>query len=242
MLSFLRCVLCCDDELNTGHSNSDHGSSSHSYNYHVIPNYYDPFSKTILPNSIPSTQTATTTHSQNYSTSFNFPQRSKTPSVYNQPKQTLQRTNVKVTSGVDREKTPDIPTATRTNVFPKSTSSSSYLLLPPPPSPKLGSSSSSPFGAFSGSQKSPLVFTTPILAQSVSTQTSNQTKSQCNAVEKGLNPLYVIPENNKGLIRKDSVPKVLKIKPLSPQPCKDYHAALLYAEDYYLEVGTSKFN
>ncbi len=49
-------------------------------------------------------------------------------------------------------------------------------------------------------------------------------------------PLYAIPEDIKALIKRDIVPPVLK-QPLSPSTYKAYFAALLYAEDYYLEVS-----
>lgn len=248
MLSFLRCVLCCDDEINTRQTSSEFyydESPSQSCNYHVIPNNYDTFSRTTLPNSFPSPQTATTTrYQEDFCTTYRFPQKSNTPSVYNPPKQTLPRINVSVNSRVDPKKPPDVPTATRTNVIPKPTSSSSYSRLPTSPSPKIGSSfsssSSSPFVTIPRSPKSSPVITKPILARAGSTLTSDQTKSQYKVVEKGSTPLYVIPEDIKSLIRKDIVPGILR-KPLSPQTYKDYFATLLYAEDYYLEVLPGKF-
>ena len=53
--------------------------------------------------------------------------------------------------------------------------------------------------------------------------------------EKGT-PLYAIPEDIEGQIKRDIVPQVLK-HPLSPSTYKAYFAALLYAEDYYLQVS-----
>ncbi|KAL8120536.1 putative RNA helicase SDE3 isoform X2 [Apium graveolens] len=230
MLSFLRCVLCCDDEINTGHSSSQlyYDESPSQYNY-------DTFSRTTLPNSFPSTQTRS---QEDFCSVYRFPPKSDTPSVYNPPKRTLPRISVNVNSRVNPKKPPDVTTATRTNVFPKSTSSSSYSPLTPSPSPKLGSSfsstSSSPFSKVPGSPKSSPVSMKPILARAASTLTSNQTKSQYRVVEQGSTPLYVIPEDIKDLIRKEIVPGILK-KPLSPQTYKDYFVTLLYAEDYYLE-------
>lgn len=49
-------------------------------------------------------------------------------------------------------------------------------------------------------------------------------------------PIFTIPEDIKGLIKNDIVPKVLD-QPLSPMTYKDYFAALLYAEEFYLEVS-----
>ena len=53
--------------------------------------------------------------------------------------------------------------------------------------------------------------------------------------EKGT-PLYAIPEDIEGKIKRDIVPQVLK-QPLSPSTYKAFFAALLYAEDYYLQVS-----
>ncbi|KAL5993408.1 hypothetical protein ACLOJK_014332 [Asimina triloba] len=47
-------------------------------------------------------------------------------------------------------------------------------------------------------------------------------------------PTYEIPENFEDAIKRDKVPEVLK-RPLSPSIYRDHFAALLYAEDYYLE-------
>ena len=49
-------------------------------------------------------------------------------------------------------------------------------------------------------------------------------------------PIYAIPEDIKGLVKRDTAPQFLK-QPLSPSTYKAYFAALLYAEDYYLEVS-----
>lgn len=47
-------------------------------------------------------------------------------------------------------------------------------------------------------------------------------------------PIYMIPKDIEDLIKRDIVPEVLK-KPLSPSTYQDYFAALLYAEDYYIQ-------
>ncbi|KAL6528187.1 hypothetical protein OROHE_015137 [Orobanche hederae] len=46
--------------------------------------------------------------------------------------------------------------------------------------------------------------------------------------------IYMIPREIENLIKRDIVPDILK-KPLSPSTYKDYFAALLYAEDFYIE-------
>ncbi|KAK1553202.1 hypothetical protein Q3G72_030787 [Acer saccharum] len=52
--------------------------------------------------------------------------------------------------------------------------------------------------------------------------------------EKDPLPIYIIPKDIKDSIEKDIVPGVLN-KPLSPSTYTDYFAALLYAEDHYIE-------
>lgn len=182
--------------------------------------------------SLPGARTATTDQSKNFPPSSSFTQKSNTSSsVYNQPERTIPRVTVKVDSGIHPKKTPDVPTKTHT-VFPLSTSSSSKL--PFEVGGVVGSSSSSMLGALPASTQSPSVSNKPILSRAAPDPTSHLTKSKYNVVEEGSTPLYVIPEDIKGLIKQDIVPRVLK-KPLSPPTYKDYFAALLYAEDYYLE-------
>jgi helicase MOV-10 len=72
-----------------------------------------------------------------------------------------------------------------------------------------------------------------ILRMDPSDEINGETKASY-VLEKG-SPIYLIPEDIKGLIKKDIVPAVLK-QPLSPSTYKHYFAALLYAEDFYLEV------
>ncbi|XP_059448175.1 probable RNA helicase SDE3 [Corylus avellana] len=72
----------------------------------------------------------------------------------------------------------------------------------------------------------------PILYMAHSDEINGETKTSY-VWEKG-SPIYAIPEDIKGLIKKDIVPAVLK-QPLSPSTYKHYFAALLYAEDFYLE-------
>ncbi|PRQ54840.1 putative RNA helicase SDE3, P-loop containing nucleoside triphosphate hydrolase [Rosa chinensis] len=53
-------------------------------------------------------------------------------------------------------------------------------------------------------------------------------------VEEDPLPVFMIPEDVEALIKKEIAPKVLN-RPLSPTTYKDYFAALLYSEDFYLE-------
>ncbi|KAM7470149.1 hypothetical protein LguiA_008332 [Lonicera macranthoides] len=104
-------------------------------------------------------------------------------------------------------------------------------LKPPPSRPDLSlasASSSSSFGT-------PQLSFKPILSQALLNPTIPQTKTNYVWVEKGATPLYMIPEDIKGLIQKDIVPGVLK-KPLSPSSYTEYFDTLLYAENDYLEL------
>ncbi|XP_010031939.1 probable RNA helicase SDE3 [Eucalyptus grandis] len=75
----------------------------------------------------------------------------------------------------------------------------------------------------------------PVL-RAVSSASPNQPKETVY-VQKDTSPIYNIPEDIKDLIERDIVPGVLK-KPLSPSTYRDYFAALLYAEDFYIEKWT----
>jgi helicase MOV-10 len=50
-----------------------------------------------------------------------------------------------------------------------------------------------------------------------------------------MSPIYAVPKDIEDLIKRDIVPEVLN-EMLSPSTYKDYFAALLYAEDFYIEV------
>ncbi|KHG07974.1 putative RNA helicase SDE3 -like protein [Gossypium arboreum] len=55
---------------------------------------------------------------------------------------------------------------------------------------------------------------------------------------KDMLPIYMIPKDIEDLIKRDIVPEVLK-KPLSASTYQDFFAALLYAEDSYIEKWSS---
>lgn len=114
---------------------------------------------------------------------------------------------------------------------PQPTSSSNSK--PHPSSPKHPPHSSKP-----SSPKLPPVFKS-ILSPASSSSASNQTTYVC--VEEDSLPVFIIPEDIKALIKNEIVPKVLN-RPLSPTTYKDYFAALLYSEDFYLEVNNSYVN
>ncbi|KAF3955724.1 hypothetical protein CMV_019086 [Castanea mollissima] len=105
---------------------------------------------------------------------------------------------------------------------------------PPPFSPRVPYSSKpspSSSGPSPSSTKQPPAFK-PIL-HTAPNEVTNEEGKTTYAWEKG-EPIYAIPEDIKGLVKRDIAPQVLK-QPLSPSTYKAYFAALLYAEDYYLE-------
>ncbi|KAK9266327.1 hypothetical protein L1049_001670 [Liquidambar formosana] len=108
-------------------------------------------------------------------------------------------------------------------------SSLSLPLRPSPIQPPQFSSDSPP-----SSSRLPSSCSKPTLSPLTSNPTNQQKKANYVLVQTDTSPIYEIPEDFKDLIKKDIVPGVLK-KPVSPLTYKDYFAALLYAEDYYVE-------
>ncbi|KAF2295943.1 hypothetical protein GH714_035262 [Hevea brasiliensis] len=119
---------------------------------------------------------------------------------------------------------------------PTLTPASAYVIKSSqkPPTPEFQKSYSEP----SPSPSEPLPSFKPTVAPASSSVTSQQTKANHVLVQKGTSPIYMIPKDIKDLTKKDKVPVVLK-KPLSMSTYKDYFAALLYAEDFYIEVLTT---
>ena len=115
---------------------------------------------------------------------------------------------------------------------PPSASSSPTSKKPPQSSPSVVPNSST-LGPRQTSTKQPPAFK-PILHTAPNNVTNEEGKMSY-MYEKGT-PLYAIPEDIEGQIKRDIVPQVLK-HPLSPSTYKAFFAALLYAEDYYLQVS-----
>ncbi|KAL4598253.1 hypothetical protein ACB092_11G048000 [Castanea dentata] len=119
--------------------------------------------------------------------------------------------------------------------LPSSSSSSPSSLKPPVPSSKAPSASSptsyKPSQSSPSTSKQPPDFK-PILHIAPNNVTDEERK-RSYICEKGT-AIYAVPEDIKGQIKRDIVPEVLK-QPLSPSTYKAYFAALLYAEDYYLD-------
>ncbi|KAK6282139.1 hypothetical protein POUND7_015964 [Theobroma cacao] len=105
-------------------------------------------------------------------------------------------------------------------------------------SPKPSSSSSKPSSSSSmpsSSSSNPLPSLKPTLSPVPSYFIDQQGKGKYTwADPKDTLPIYKIPKDIEDLIKRDIVPEVL-VKALSPSTYQDYFAALLYAEDYYIE-------
>ncbi|GMJ09839.1 hypothetical protein HRI_004653100 [Hibiscus trionum] len=124
-------------------------------------------------------------------------------------------------------------------------SSGKPILRPPSPPPSMKTSSlpkrpvpSKPSITStkpSSSSAKPSASLKPTLSFVPSSPATQRVKGTYKLVDpKDTLPIYMIPEDIEGLIKRDIVPEVLK-KPLSPSTYKDYFAALLHAEDYYIE-------
>nr|XP_023887222.1 putative helicase MOV-10 [Quercus suber]POE67626.1 putative rna helicase sde3 [Quercus suber] len=118
---------------------------------------------------------------------------------------------------------------------PPSASSSPTSYKPPQSSPSVVPYSSKPPPSSSG----PPLYSTkqsPVFKLTLHTAPNNVTNEESKTTyvcEKGA-PIYAIPEDIKDLIKEDIAPPILE-QSLSPSTYKAYFAALLYAEDYYLE-------
>ncbi|KAL6582417.1 hypothetical protein OROMI_006431 [Orobanche minor] len=116
---------------------------------------------------------------------------------------------------------------------------SSYTLPSSSPQTKPPPASSSPSYSktlpSSKSTLSPLLHTNSTANEQHAKQAKSYTRVADHKGSGGASQLiYMIPKEIENLIKRDIVPDILK-KPLSPSTYKDYFAALLYAEDFYVE-------
>ncbi|PRQ41436.1 putative RNA helicase SDE3, P-loop containing nucleoside triphosphate hydrolase [Rosa chinensis] len=116
--------------------------------------------------------------------------------------------------------------------------SSSSTPSSPKPAPSIYFSLSSPSPS---SPKRPPVFKSVLCPASsfsnnddIIQQQRDRKKTAYVCVEEDSLPVFTIPEDIKTLIKNETVPKVLNCS-LSPTTYKDYFAALLYSEDFFLE-------
>ncbi|XP_038719000.1 uncharacterized protein LOC120011900 isoform X3 [Tripterygium wilfordii] len=108
-----------------------------------------------------------------------------------------------------------------------SSNSISQRAMPTTASQKISSKSSAPSSKL-------LPHSKVTLSKMSSNSMGEGQQSNYKWVPKGESSFCIIPKHIEELFRKDIVPEILK-KPLSPTTYKDYFAALLYAEDFYIE-------
>ncbi|CAK9138006.1 unnamed protein product [Ilex paraguariensis] len=228
--------LNCDNEsLPRNKSRNGNPSDDHAINCDKLLDASKvPHKPTILPSSssysyvvqsktvnFETNKTADQKWSQNFSpiSSQPSPSSSKPPSL---SKQTQSSTKTSTTFSKPSPSLPVPPPSSSKLTSPSSLSSSSSL-------------STSSFQTSSFPKPPTALSNKPTLSLASSNPKNDQTHTKYIWVQEGSSPTHVIPEGIKELIKEDVVPGVLK-KPLSPLTYKDYFHALLYAEDYYLEV------
>ncbi|PRQ41434.1 putative RNA helicase SDE3, P-loop containing nucleoside triphosphate hydrolase [Rosa chinensis] len=251
----LRCLLCCSDEPDFHRT-----SSRYTRNRFVDTadlHYYDPIPSprgSHLP-------TSTSFQPEYYSRDFvnsllHSPASPSTTSSYKPPppqsttpppaSQYYSSNNKPPVTSFISSSSSSKPTLSST-IKPSSSSSKK----PPQPRPQPTSSNSKPnpssqkppsHSSSPSSPKLPPVYKSILSPASSSSFSPNVTsqhqqdgkKTAYVCVEEDPLPVFMIPEDIKALIKNKIVPKVL-IRPLSPTTYKDYFAALLYSEDFYLE-------
>ncbi|KAK9275191.1 hypothetical protein L1049_022452 [Liquidambar formosana] len=252
-LEILRCILCCEEEhrdrRNDETFDRNPDRQSHSYNTFVssAPAYNYPVRSS-------DSDTIIQFRNANHTNSSQFNSFGKSSKPPEKPSASSVQPRVPVDSGFTIKRWAEstnefsqkakisIPSPPPSNVFqvkpldPKTNKLSEQR--PPPSSPKPPPSSS--ISSLSSSRQSSSSVIPPpsslkqILSPAPSSLTNQQAKSNYVLVQNAATPIYVIPKDIEDLIKKDIVPEVLK-KPLSPSAYRDYFAALLYAEDFYIE-------
>ena len=250
-LEILRCILCFDDEESETRGRNRRDTVNNSLYTHLIRES-DSQTQIHSPNYFKSRNSSSTPPVSNFvkpnSTADSRPLH-KNPSVAIKPETGI-RTPHKSLEGTQKPNIlPPSPSPYPTQSYQHKAINSTNQRLPQPspslskplsslskpPPPPVSSSSSS-------SSKTPPSFpkplqasTKPTLCLAPSTPTKSQAKNNYISVEKGTSPVYAIPEDLKDLFKNDVVPGVLK-KPLSLSTYKDFFDALLFAEDFYIEV------
>ncbi|OMO62423.1 putative helicase MOV-10/Armitage protein [Corchorus olitorius] len=224
-LEFLKCILCCEDE-----SIDIIQNDISLRNIFRRSRIYNTLSSSAIDESYATTRTQN--HPRPYSNSSvtsSLLDSTRNDYSIRQSRPSDAPVQFRVVLGSETSSNPAfigslfLRSVERVNQVPQS---STKLILPPPsPSPsslKPGISSSKP---------------PPSLKPTISPLPCDHQpgKGKYKWVDpKDTVPIYMIPKDIEDLIKKDIVPQVLK-KPLSPSTYQDYFAALLYAEDYYIE-------
>ncbi|KAM5566386.1 putative RNA helicase SDE3 [Rosa sericea] len=260
----LRCLLCCSDEPDC-HRTSSHYTRNRFIDTadeeaQVAPSHYYTSSSSPSPSPSPRlshlpTSTSTSFQSHYYSRDFgNSLLHSPPTSSYKPPPQSTPTPTPPASQYYSSNNKPPvtsfISSSSSSKPTPSSTikPSSSSPKKPPQPTssnskPNPSSQKPPPHSSSPSSPKLPPVYKSILsLASSSSSSSSNVInqhqqdgkKTAYVCVEEDPLPVFMIPEDIKALIKNQIVPKVLN-RPLSPTTYKDYFAALLYSEDFYLE-------
>ncbi|KAK3222401.1 hypothetical protein Dsin_009426 [Dipteronia sinensis] len=262
-LQILGCILCCEDErpddrddetsyplLGSGSHNraihqsdsTNYGSSSLDQNRVVIGSRTSNSASTERINQVP-------LNAKDLRALLHAPYTSKPPSTSSSQSPFLSVSSPKppavssisCPSSAPKSTTssyksspflPAVPPSS-SNRFPSVSKPATPFSKPPLSSPKPPSSSASSFGPTTASPN-PSQSSKVTLSPASSGLTDKKNKMKYVMHEKDPLPIYIIPKDIKDLIKKDIVPGVL-YKPLSPLTYTDYFAALLYAEDHYIE-------
>ncbi|KAF9620747.1 hypothetical protein IFM89_014351 [Coptis chinensis] len=216
--------------------NSD-GSSSFSSNYFVQKPIYSP------PSPTPPLSTHYLTSSVTRSTPVPSSNKKINPKGSSTKTQVSSHSSKTIAPSVDQSNLVDRFIKVHSSI-PTTTTAKKYVSKSEEKKPIAPNTSTSSVPIRNGAGADPLPpnsFKPPPLC-SLNTLPSPSTPSPSNGpnktnyvwAQKGTTtPLYSIPDGIKKLIEKD-VPEVLR-KPLTPSTYGNYFAALLYAEDYYIE-------
>ncbi|XVF67016.1 hypothetical protein PTKIN_Ptkin10aG0086800 [Pterospermum kingtungense] len=254
-LEILKCVLCCEDEY-IEISDSDSDTPTFFTRVFSRNTTYNTFS-----NSVSSSSSSSRSYPQHYSNSSLINSTRNEPRWQSRPSDVSVEYRVVVGSETNHPTSTGslylksvervyqgLQNSSSTSTKPPQ--SSTNLILPPnplpssikpPPSSKPSPSSPKPPTPSQpskwSSKPSPSSSNlSPSLKPTLSPLPSDQQgKGKYKwANPKDSLPIYRIPKDIEDLIKRDIVPQVLK-NPLSPSTYQDYFAALLYAEDYYIE-------
>ncbi|KAA3468014.1 putative RNA helicase SDE3 [Gossypium australe] len=241
-LEILKCILCCEDE--------DIG---------IIDNrtsLREPFSRTWTDNTYHRSSSIDEPYRNSQTSSYPSSFRSSSPGnewLYNIHSSTTS-TKPSQSSVKPVLYPPSLLPSSKTSFTAQKPSPSSKGLSPPKPTTPSLKPSSSPLPSFkisftaqkpSPSPKglTPPKSTTPSpklsSSPSLKPTLSELGKGKYKTVDpKDTLPIYMIPKDIEDLIKREIVPEVLK-KPLSASTYQDFFAALLYAEDSYIEKWSS---
>ncbi|XP_038718997.1 probable RNA helicase SDE3 isoform X2 [Tripterygium wilfordii] len=202
----------------SSHEPAAHSSTSSLSTKRVLPS---------CPNPPPSIPKAPTSSSKPLCHSSPSPTTSSSKSSIPTPVSKTIPSEASSRSSEPRSSSPKTLLQSKPTLSTVSSNSISKRAMPTTASQKISSESSSPSSKL-------LPHSKVTLSKMSSNSMGEGQQSNYKCVPKSDSPFCIIPKHIEELFRKDIVPEILK-KPLSPTTYKDYFAALLYAEDFYIE-------